>query len=316
MLASSSCWTKEVREGFRIQKWFSFKQIQVLEVLEGFQGVLGGFREVQMFLEGFYKIFERFREVAAASETAPGPLSLPTCNVGVRYLLCELLNGKMKNWHTLLAAQMDWLVFLVASAFRPVWPGRCIVLSLSLCTTSRLAPCARGESNRGWLSASGPKAIGNTTTLQRRLVQMDWLEGFKLVLGVAPEVLWIFPQFCIFPAAPGHSVNSWQSSVKPNSPERFLLAPTNTQPVRRQCNFRLRTQFWGHLYMFNWNLADPKLALQKLFFGGGVCKCEVAAARKLVAIFLQKVCRFRDGLGKNSATVPLWATAWIHENLV
>ena len=39
--------------------------------------------------------------------------------------------------------------FFVASAFRPVWPGRCIAFSLSLCTTSRLAPWIRGESNRG-----------------------------------------------------------------------------------------------------------------------------------------------------------------------
>ena len=56
-----------------------------------------------------------------------------------------------------------------ASAIWGMSPGRCIVLSLSLCTTSRLAPWTRGESNLGKLSASGPKAIGNTTTPQRRL---------------------------------------------------------------------------------------------------------------------------------------------------
>ena len=40
-------------------------------------------------------------------------------------------------------------LFFVASAFRPARPGRCIVFSLSLCTTSRLAPWTRGESSRG-----------------------------------------------------------------------------------------------------------------------------------------------------------------------
>ena len=44
-------------------------------------------------------------------------------------------------------------------------PWSLSVLSLSLFTTSR----TRGESNRGYLSASGPKAIGNTATQQRRL---------------------------------------------------------------------------------------------------------------------------------------------------
>ena len=39
--------------------------------------------------------------------------------------------------------------FFFPSALRPVWPGRCIGLSFSLCTTSRLAPWTRGDSNVG-----------------------------------------------------------------------------------------------------------------------------------------------------------------------
>ena len=39
--------------------------------------------------------------------------------------------------------------FFCASAIWGMSPGRCIVLSLSLCTTSRLAPWTSGESNRG-----------------------------------------------------------------------------------------------------------------------------------------------------------------------
>ena len=36
-------------------------------------------------------------------------------------------------------------VFFCASAFRPVWPGSCIVLSLNLCTTSNLRPGPGGS---------------------------------------------------------------------------------------------------------------------------------------------------------------------------
>ena len=57
--------------------------------------------------------------------------------------------------------------FFVASAFRPVWPGRCI-WALSV-YRSRLAPWTRGESNHGKLSARGPEAKDDTASLQRRL---------------------------------------------------------------------------------------------------------------------------------------------------
>ena len=48
--------------------------------------------------------------------------------------------------------------FFVASAFRPVWPGRCI-WALSV-YRSRLAPWTRGESNHGMLSALRPLGHG------------------------------------------------------------------------------------------------------------------------------------------------------------
>ena len=48
--------------------------------------------------------------------------------------------------------------FFVASAFRPVWPGRCI-WALSV-YRSRLAPWTRGESNHGKLSALRPLGHG------------------------------------------------------------------------------------------------------------------------------------------------------------
>ena len=50
------------------------------------------------------------------------------------------------------------LLFFVASAFRPVWPGRCI-WALSV-YRSRLAPWTRGESNHGKLSALRPLCHG------------------------------------------------------------------------------------------------------------------------------------------------------------
>ena len=43
------------------------------------------------------------------------------------------------------AAETVRLHFFFASAFRPVWPGRCIVLSLSLCTTSDSRPGPGGS---------------------------------------------------------------------------------------------------------------------------------------------------------------------------
>ena len=53
-------------------------------------------------------------------------------------------------------------IFFFASAFPPVWPGRCIVLSLSLCTTSRLAPWTRG----GRTAASCQRqALSKTSTI-------------------------------------------------------------------------------------------------------------------------------------------------------
>ena len=50
------------------------------------------------------------------------------------------------------------IFFFVASAFRPVWPGRCI-WALSV-YRSRLAPWIRGESNHGKLSALRPLGHG------------------------------------------------------------------------------------------------------------------------------------------------------------
>ena len=41
------------------------------------------------------------------------------------------------------------IFFFFVSAFRPVWPGHCIVLSLTLYITLRFAPWTRGDSNRG-----------------------------------------------------------------------------------------------------------------------------------------------------------------------
>ena len=62
--------------------------------------------------------------------------------------------------------------FFFASAFRPVWPGRCIVLSLSLCTTSRLAPWTRGGRTAASCQRQARKPWGgNTTTPQRQLNQ-------------------------------------------------------------------------------------------------------------------------------------------------
>ena len=52
--------------------------------------------------------------------------------------------------------------FFFASAFRPVWPGRCIVLSLSLCTTSDSRPgpggsrAAAGCQRQAWKPSAIP----------------------------------------------------------------------------------------------------------------------------------------------------------------
>ena len=35
---------------------------------------------------------------------------------------------------------ISFVVFFLRAAFRPAWPGRCVLLSFSLCTTSQLAP--------------------------------------------------------------------------------------------------------------------------------------------------------------------------------
>ena len=56
------------------------------------------------------------------------------------------------------AVWFDSYFFFVASAFRPVWPGRCI-WALSV-YRSRLAPWTRGESNHGKLSALRPLGHG------------------------------------------------------------------------------------------------------------------------------------------------------------
>ena len=49
-------------------------------------------------------------------------------------------NSYLFQWDTNV-----WGTFFFASAFRPVWPGRCIVLSLSLCTTSDSRPGPGGS---------------------------------------------------------------------------------------------------------------------------------------------------------------------------
>ena len=62
-----------------------------------------------------------------------------------------------------------WLLtcicFFFASAFRPVWPGRCIVLSLSLCTTSDSRPGPGGSRNCCAMSIKG----------EVRVRKMHWL---------------------------------------------------------------------------------------------------------------------------------------------
>ena len=56
------------------------------------------------------------------------------------------------------SGEPSWDIFFVASAFRPVWPGRCI-WALSV-YRSRLVPWTRGESNHGKLSALRPLGHG------------------------------------------------------------------------------------------------------------------------------------------------------------
>ena len=63
-------------------------------------------------------------------------------------------------WLFMLVVQgkVEEFFFFFASAFRPVWPGRCI-WALSVCR-SRLAPWTRGEPNHGKLSALRPLGHG------------------------------------------------------------------------------------------------------------------------------------------------------------
>ena len=79
--------------------------------------------------------------------------------------------------------------FFVASAFRPVWPGRCI-WALSV-YRSRLAPWTRGESNHGKLSALRPLGHGRYRFATASATEKNrrQLEASNCCWTVAPPLL-------------------------------------------------------------------------------------------------------------------------------
>ena len=100
----------------------------------------------------------KLQNTSAVSKTLPG----------FQKLQVKQQSAKQGPKYGLNFCKKQLIAFVFASAFRPVWPGRCVVLSLSLCTTSRLAPWTRGESSLKYRQYHSP---------QRRLVRNSSLHS-------------------------------------------------------------------------------------------------------------------------------------------